>query len=108
MFRKVNVGILAIGFLCAPVVAQSQDPAETAFMGVKMMMRESMPVDYTGDPDVEFMRSMIPHHQGAIDMAEVELKYGKDPQARAVAEKIIETQKAEIEQLKAWLKQHGQ
>lgn len=108
MFQKVCAGIVAIGFLGASAVAQSQDPAETAFMDVKMMMRDSMPVDYTGDPDVEFMRSMIPQYQGAIDLAEVELKYGKDPQARAVAEKIIETQKAEIEQLRALLKQHGQ
>ena len=77
-------------------------------MDVKMKMQESMPVEYSGDPDVEFVRSMIPHHQGAIDMAEVELKYGKDPQARAFAEAIINAQKAEIEQLHEWLKQHGQ
>ena len=77
-------------------------------MDVKMKMQESMPVEYSGDADVEFVRSMIPHHQGAIDMAEVELKYGKDPQARAFAEAIINAQKAEIEQLHEWLKQHGQ
>jgi uncharacterized protein (DUF305 family) len=107
MFQKVRVSILAIAFVGVPAIAQSQDAAENAFMDAKMKMHESMPTDYTGDPDVEFVRSMIPHHQGAIDMAQVELKYGKNPQARAFAEKIIEAQKAEIEQLNAWLKQHG-
>ena len=55
------------------------------------------------DPDVAFACAMIPHHQGAIDMAEVLLEYGKDPQMRALAEEIIESQQAEIEQMKKWL-----
>jgi len=50
---------------------------------------------------------MIPHHQGAIDMAEVELKYGKDPALRKMAEDIIAAQKKEIEDFKAWQKKHG-
>jgi uncharacterized protein (DUF305 family) len=107
MRQKTKIGILIIALVGLSTVAQSQDAAEKAFMDVKMKMHESMPVEYTGDPDVEFVRSMIPHHQGAIDMAEVELKYGKDPQARTFAEKIIKAQKAEIEQLNEWLKQHG-
>lgn len=108
MSQNIRIAIFVVAFIAAPAIAQSQDAAEKAFMDVKMTMRESMPVEYTGDPDVEFMRSMIPHHQGAIDMAEVELKYGKDAQARAFAKKVIETQQAEIEQLNQWLKQHGQ
>ena len=46
---------------------------------------------------------MIPHHQGAIDMAKVELEHGDDPQMRALAEKVIEAQTAEIAELKEWL-----
>jgi uncharacterized protein (DUF305 family) len=107
MFQKFKAGVLVIALVGLPTGVQSQDAAEKAFMDVKMEMRESMPVEYAGDPDVEFVRSMIPHHHGAIDMAEVELKYGKDAQARAFAEEIIKAQTAEIEQLNAWLKQHG-
>jgi len=107
MVQQIKVGMLVIALLSMPTIAQSQGAAEQAFMDAKMKMRESMPIEYTGDPDVEFVRSMIAHRQGAIDMAEVELKYGKDPKARAFADEIIKAQRAEIEQLNEWLVQHG-
>ncbi len=50
----------------------------------------------TGDPDHDFAAMMIPHHQGAIDMAKAELLYGKDPVLRRLAQEIIVTQNAEI------------
>jgi len=58
------------------------------------------------DPDIAFAQGMIPHHQGAIAMAETELKYGKDPQMRKMAEDVIKAQKAEIATMKNWVKQH--
>ena len=48
------------------------------------------------DPDVAFVCGMIPHHQGAIDMAKIELQYGKDPWAREMAQKVIDAQTQEI------------
>ncbi|RYE42851.1 MAG: DUF305 domain-containing protein [Hyphomicrobiales bacterium] len=55
------------------------------------------------DPDVAFVLGMIPHHQGAIDMAQIQLQFGKDPVNRKLAEEIIATQRHEIEEMKAWL-----
>jgi uncharacterized protein (DUF305 family) len=51
----------------------------------------------TGDPDRDFAVMMIPHHQGAIDMAKVELIYGRDPILRRLAQGIVVEQQQEIE-----------
>ena len=62
---------------------------------------------YTGEPDRDFVVMMIPHHQGAIDMAKALLLYGKDPQMRRLAQEIIADQQSEIQLMQLWLKQHG-
>ncbi len=59
------------------------------------------------DPDVAFVMGMIPHHQGAVDMAEIELRFGTDPSNRALAAHIIKDQTREIEAMKAWLSLRG-
>lgn len=61
----------------------------------------------TGNADRDFVMMMIPHHQGAIDMAKVELKYGKDPGIRKMAQKIITDQQKEIAEMQAWMKKPG-
>ena len=82
-------------------------PADKAFEKAMNDMHKSMMIDYSGNPDVDFVRGMIPHHQGAIDMARIELKYGKDPELRKLAQDIIAAQESEIAGMKAWLKRHG-
>ena len=57
----------------------------------------------SGDPDQDFTTMMIPHHQGAIDMAKVELKFGKDPVLRRVAQEILVDQQSEIDLMRLWL-----
>ena len=59
----------------------------------------------SGNPDVDFVRLMVPHHQAAIDMAKTQLLYGKDPQMRRLAQEIITDQRLEIELMQRWLKQ---
>jgi len=59
----------------------------------------------TGDPDHDFAVMMIPHHQGAVDMAKAELLYGKDPVLRRLAQEIVVTQEQEIEVMLTRLKQ---
>ena len=60
----------------------------------------------SGNADKDFAMMMIPHHQGAIDMAKVELQHGKDPKLRAMAEMIVKAQEKEIAELKAWQAAH--
>jgi uncharacterized protein (DUF305 family) len=72
------------------------------------MHKNMMNMKSTGNADVDFARSMIPHHQAAIDMAKVELKYGRDPEMKKLADDIIKAQENEIAMMKAWLKGKGQ
>jgi uncharacterized protein (DUF305 family) len=88
--------------------ASADDSASTkAFKAGNAKMHDGMAIDYSGDADVDFTRGMIAHHQGAIDMAKVELEYGKDPTQRKLAEAVIKAQEAEIAEMQAWLKAQG-
>jgi uncharacterized protein (DUF305 family) len=63
---------------------------------MKKMMVDMHAPGYTGNPDVDFLAMMIPHHQGAVDMARLALIFGKDPLTRHLAEEIIASQTVEI------------
>ena len=74
---------------------------------MSVMDRDMHNAEYTGETDHDFVAMMIPHHQGAIDMAKALLLYGKDEQLRRLAQEIITDQQSEIELMQLWLKQHG-
>jgi uncharacterized protein (DUF305 family) len=82
-------------------------PAEMAYQAINTRMHEQMDITFTGNPDVDFVRGMIPHHQGAVDMAKVVMAFGKDPEIRKLAETIVKAQEEEIAQLKAWLEKNA-
>lgn len=77
--------------------------AQTAYKAVNDKMHAGM-ADIPADADVAFMQGMLAHHQGAVEMSEVALKYAKDKQARDLAARVIAAQKAEIAEMQAWLK----
>jgi uncharacterized protein (DUF305 family) len=115
------IALLAFG---TPVLAQSthtmpgmqmgttpspDDAASTkAYRDAMAKMNQGMAITYSGDADKDFVTGMIAHHQGAIDMAKVELQYGKDPQLHKLARGIIAAQQKEIAFMKSWQAKHTQ
>jgi uncharacterized protein (DUF305 family) len=87
----------------AAPAAEASSPAVAAFRAINERMHREMAIAFTGDVDRDFASAMIPHHQGAIDMARVVLEHGRDPEIRRLAEEIIRAQEAEIAQLRAFL-----
>lgn len=81
-------------------------PSSLAYHAINAKMHEGMDITFTGNADIDFVRGMIPHHQGAVDMAKTVIAFGKNPQIRKLAEDIIKAQESEIVLMQGWLKQN--
>lgn len=84
--------------------ASPSTPAYQAAMGTMMT---DMMIPYSGNADVDFIRGMIPHHQGAVDNARIVLQFGKDPDVLKFAQSVIDAQEAEIKWMTDWLAKNG-
>jgi uncharacterized protein (DUF305 family) len=104
MMEKMMQGGMMQGM---PMETTGSDAAKAYMEAVKRMDGPMMQGIQAGDPDVAFVQAMIPHHQGAIDMARAVLQFGKDDQVKVWADQIIAAQQAEIDAMREWLKQHA-
>jgi uncharacterized protein (DUF305 family) len=100
-------GMPGHGMMDAPAANMSEHQA-AMMQGMMATSDQMMQGVMAEDPDLAFACGMIPHHQAAINMAEAELKFGDDPEMRAMAQGIIDAQTAEIEQLATWIEEHVQ
>ena len=122
--KGFTAALLLAAFAAAPALAQESghenmdhgsmemaagdaSPSSRAFAEANAKMHKDMDIVFSGNADVDFVRGMIAHHQGAIDMAKVELQYGKDEAIRKLAADIIKAQEGEIKVMKEWLAENG-
>jgi uncharacterized protein (DUF305 family) len=78
----------------AASAAETSYLADNASAMTKMMI--DMDIRPSGDIDSDFVAMMVPHHQGAIEMAQAQLRYGRNDQLRRLSQEIIVTQQQEI------------
>jgi uncharacterized protein (DUF305 family) len=98
--RLKPMAIIPAALTAMLAAAHAATSQETAFLAENQSamdkMMAGMDIKPTGDIDHDFTAMMIPHHQGAIDMAQAELRYGQNEQLRRIAQEIIVEQQQEI------------
>lgn len=88
--------------------SHEMDPAHTDLMaGMDVTSKQMMDAMMVKDIDIAFVCGMIPHHQGAINMAKAELKHGDNAWAKTMAQRVIDAQEQEIADMTAWLEGEG-
>ena len=98
LHRIAHSSLLAVALIgAATSLATSLEALFLAENNAAMArMMTAMDVKPSGDVDADFVATMVPHHQGAIDMAQAQLRYGRNEQLRRIAQEIIVTQQEEI------------
>jgi len=82
-------------------------PSTAAYEAAEAAMHEAMRSPFTGDPDRDFLNHMIPHHEGAVAMAKIVLRYGRNDDVKRLAQRIVDDQEREIAEMKGMLKAMG-
>jgi uncharacterized protein (DUF305 family) len=92
----------------APAIPADAPESTKQFAAANAKMHKDMAIPFSGNADTDFVKGMIPHHQGAIDMANIVLQFGADPEIKALAQGIVSAQQAEIAKMNAILARLGQ
>jgi uncharacterized protein (DUF305 family) len=103
---------ISAGLFCAATAFAQMDQVSDKFMqmmaaSMTQMDRGMAAAPMNNNVDHDFATMMLPHHQGAIDMAKAELSYGKDPVMRRLAQEIIVDQESEIDAMNLWLNKNA-
>jgi uncharacterized protein (DUF305 family) len=97
---------MASGMETPTPMSKPVDYQSSVMVGMAKMSKDMMAGTANADTDVAFICGMIAHHIGAVGMSELEQKFGSDPKAKALAEKIIAEQNTELEVMSKWVEEH--
>jgi len=114
LLQLLAIALILFGLGQFPALAERQNHHSEHFqtssqftqklkIGMEKMMTDMHKLDITGNPDADFLAMMIPHHEGAVEMARLVLLCGKDPLVRKLAEEIIASQQVEVAAMQARL-----
>jgi len=113
--------LIVLAVMAAALPAFGQDKSDHSAHGIgtatapwaapydaaNAVMHQGMAITYSENPDLDFARAMLAHHEGAVAMAQIQLQFGTDPEMRALAQAIIDAQGPEIEQMRAFIAKAG-
>ena len=85
----------------------STAPWAAPYDAANAVMHKGMAITYSDNADLDFARAMLAHHEGAVEMAKIQLQFGTDPDMRALAQAIIDAQGPEIDQMRAYIAKLG-
>jgi uncharacterized protein (DUF305 family) len=104
---KTKLAIACVAAMLASSVAFAADDDAMHEAHRKMDKEMQAGMESSGSPEEKFVRMMIPHHQGAVDMSRLALPDIKDAELRRMVEKTMRENEREIKDMQAWLKKHG-
>ena len=107
VLAAVALSTLSFTAMGGPSQTSNSDAAKKIHTAMQTMNEQMSSASMTGNVDHDFVSMMIPHHQGAIDMAKAYLAAGTDPAIRKMAGQIVKDQEREIGRMQAWLKLHA-
>jgi len=90
-----------------PAAAGEETAATRAYREINEIMHRDMNIPYTNDVDIDFVRGMIPHHEGAVAMARVVLEHSQDAELRQLAQEVVDAQEKEIAFMREFLAKRG-
>ena len=102
----VTLGATAVAYAASPAAPSNEAPFLAENQAAMSKMMQGMKIKPSGDVDRDFAAMMIPHHQGAVDMAQAEMRHGHNKQLRQIARQIIASQPKEIVGMRQALGQH--
>lgn len=108
MNRRSAILMASAAILGVPAAARAHPlEATKALLAANARVHDAVSIVPTGDLDVDFVMSMIAHHRGSLELAQVALKYSEDPRIRDLAAQTVEISEGQLDAMLEWIETDG-